>query len=77
MRRSTDTGKTSPSELSAQAITDWLITEIAKRFGVDLELITTDQPLMRLGLDSIAALELLAALEDWIGRSLPLTLMWD
>ena len=71
------TERTLPKAPSAQAIADWLIAEVVQRFGVDLNVINAEQPLMRFGLDSIAALELLAALEDWLNCSLPLTLMWD
>ena len=53
------------------------MSEVAQRFGVDPNIINPEEPLVRLGLDSIAALELLAALEDWLNCSLPLTLMWD
>jgi acyl carrier protein len=76
-QRFNDTESTSPKAPSAQAIADWLIAEVVQRFGVDLNVINAEQPLMRFGLDSIAALELLAALEDWLNCSLPLTLMWD
>ncbi len=69
--------ETSPNELSVQEITDWMISQVAERFGIDAETIDPKLPFVRLGLDSIAALELLAALEDWLGASLPLTLMWD
>ena len=54
-----------------------MIAQVAGRFGLDPQAIDPMQPFVRLGLDSIAALELLAALEDWLDVSLPLTLMWD
>jgi acyl carrier protein len=67
----------SPSDLSVQDITNWMIIQVADRFGLKASAIDPMQPFVRLGLDSIAALELLAALEDWLGAALPLTLMWD
>jgi len=54
-----------------------MITQVASRFGLDANAIDPMQPFVRLGLDSIAALELLTALEDWLSAALPLTLMWD
>lgn len=68
---------TPPHDLSVQDITDWMIAQVAERFGLESGVIDPMQPFVRLGLDSISALELLAALEDWLGASLPLTLMWD
>lgn len=77
LHRPQNRGDTSLNRPSAQMIADWLVTEVVRRFDVDRETIDIDRPLVRYGLDSIAALELVAALEDWLGQPLPLTLMWD
>jgi amino acid adenylation domain-containing protein len=58
-------------------IQDWLVTHLARRLGIPPDRLDPHQPLLRYGLDSIVALELVADLEDWLGRSLPLTLIWD
>ncbi len=77
MRRISNKADTSPKEPSARVIADWLVAEVSQRFGIEPASIDAEQPLVRYGLDSIAALELVAALEDWLGCALSLTLMWD
>ena len=58
-------------------ISDWLVVEVSQRLDLLPDAIDVEQVLVRYGIDSIGALELLAALEDWLGCSLPLTLVWE
>src|ERR671923_1072546 len=66
-----------PEPHSIPVIEDWLGSCLSQRLGIPCETLDIYQPLVRYGLDSIVALELVADLEDWIGCSLPLTLAWD
>jgi len=66
-----------PSSLSAAEIEAWLITQLAQRLGVPIEEIDAQQSVLRYGVDSLVAIEMVADLEDWLACNLPLTLLWD
>jgi acyl carrier protein len=59
------------------AIRDWLVAQFAEILGIPPQEIDPNEPLMGYGLGSIQALTLVADLEDWLGRELPATLLWD
>ncbi|GIX48383.1 MAG: hypothetical protein KatS3mg131_2594 [Candidatus Tectimicrobiota bacterium] len=62
---------------SPDALCGWLAAQVAKRLGVAPEEIDVEAPLARYGLDSLAAVELVAELEDALGCALPATLAWE
>jgi acyl transferase domain-containing protein/acyl carrier protein len=55
----------------------WLVEQVAHHTGLDPQRIDIQQPLTEYGLDSIVAVELTADLEEWLGCSVPETLIWD
>jgi acyl carrier protein len=55
----------------------WLVARVAAELDLDPSEIDVTIPLDRYGLDSRAAASLSGDLEDWIGRSVPATLVWD
>ncbi|HET9210870.1 MAG TPA: AMP-binding protein, partial [Thermoanaerobaculia bacterium] len=50
----------------------WLASEVAARTGVPLAAVDTRQPLSRLGLDSLHAMELTHAIEERLGLAVPM-----
>ena len=60
-----------------EEIEAWLLTQFSQQLGVDSQHIDVTQPFTRYGLDSIVAAELISELEEWLGQSVPETLMWD
>ena len=62
---------------SPREIEDWLIDKIASQTGTDPLDIEVHRPFSYLGLDSMLAVDLAMDLEDWLGRALPSTLVWD
>lgn len=67
------TTETSPAE----AIQQWLVSQLAKQLSLDPNNIKVQEPLTRYGLDSIDAVTLVGELEDWLELELPSTLLWD
>jgi acyl transferase domain-containing protein/glutamate-1-semialdehyde aminotransferase/acyl-CoA synthetase (AMP-forming)/AMP-acid ligase II/alpha-ketoglutarate-dependent taurine dioxygenase len=66
-----------PLAAPARSIREWLTSRLAQRFGVDSSTIAADEPFARYGVDSAAAIELTAELEDWLHVRLPPTLLYD
>lgn len=64
-------------ETSAQAIQQWLVTQVAEQFNLDASVIDVRKPLTQYGLDSIIAFTIVGELEDWLEIDLPATLLWD
>lgn len=58
-------------------IQEWLVTRLSKRLGLPPDEMDIRQPLAQYGLDSRTALSLSGELEDWLGRELSPTLVWD
>ncbi len=67
------TTETSPAE----AIQQWLVSQLAKQLSLDPNNIKVQEPLTLYGLDSIDALTLVGEMEDWLELELPSTLLWD
>ncbi|MGB7923762.1 MAG: aminotransferase class III-fold pyridoxal phosphate-dependent enzyme, partial [Pyrinomonadaceae bacterium] len=61
----------------AQAIQDWLISELSERLGFSPDEIDIREPFTSYGLSSREAVVLSGDLESWLGRQLPPTLVWD
>ncbi|MEB3232451.1 MAG: SDR family NAD(P)-dependent oxidoreductase, partial [Leptolyngbyaceae bacterium] len=66
-----------PQSKAIASIQSWLVNQVARMLKVTPDMIDIHEPLARYGLDSIAAVRLSGALEDWLGRSLSPTLAYD
>ncbi|MFL6335772.1 MAG: type I polyketide synthase, partial [Pyrinomonadaceae bacterium] len=60
-----------------EEICDWLVSQIAAELGTDPRQVSVQKPFAQYGLDSVAAVSLISDLEDWLGRELEPTLIWD
>ncbi|MDP9151015.1 MAG: acyltransferase domain-containing protein, partial [Myxococcota bacterium] len=60
-----------------QEVQDFIVRRLASQLSLSPESVDVGAPLARFGLDSIAALELLSDLEEWLKRSVPGTLLYD
>jgi acyl carrier protein len=68
------TQTTRPSTAEIQA---WLVAYIARELAVDPAHIDVQAPLAEQGLGSRQAILMAGDLEDWLGREIPDTLVWD
>ena len=66
-----------PLKRDADEIQLWLITRLARRLGVGPDEMHIDRPFADYGLDSRTALSFSGELEEWLGRELSPTLLWD
>lgn len=66
----------SASPHSAQAIQDWIMNWLIKKFKIPATSIAPSQSFANFGLDSVFAVELTQDIEDWLGIALETTLMW-
>jgi len=55
----------------------WLISNISAVVEVDPQTIDIHKPLEYYGMDSMQAMHLSGDLEDWLGRQLSPTVVWD
>jgi acyl carrier protein len=62
---------------SRESIADWLTQWIAKELGLPVAEIETSQSLLNYSLSSVTAMMLVGDLEEWLGLTLPPTLVWD
>jgi acyl transferase domain-containing protein/acyl carrier protein len=60
-----------------QEISSWLCGYLERTLERGPDAIDPHEPLARYGVDSLAAAEMVGALEEWLGRSLPATLSYD
>ncbi|HEX4954984.1 MAG TPA: SDR family NAD(P)-dependent oxidoreductase [Thermoanaerobaculia bacterium] len=67
----------SPARPAQAAIEAWLVERVAQEAQVEANLVGRDQPLARLGLDSLATVMVIGDLETWLGRKLSATLAWE
>ncbi len=58
-------------------IEDWLLQWLIQRIDVPAEQAIADRPFADFGLDSLATLELVGELRDWLGLDLDLVLAWN
>jgi acyl transferase domain-containing protein/acyl-CoA synthetase (AMP-forming)/AMP-acid ligase II/acyl carrier protein len=63
--------------LETAVIETWITVRLAQRLNLSPKQIDPREPFSRYGLDSLAAVELSGALERWLGRRLPPTLVYD
>ena len=59
------------------AIRDWLLTAIARALECTPEQLDASLPFRSMGLESVEAIGLVGELEEWLGRDLSPTLMYD
>jgi acyl carrier protein len=62
---------------AAQDIQDWLVSKFSELLSLSADEIDVFKPLDSYGLGSIQAVSLTGDLEDWLGLTLPATLLWD
>ncbi len=62
---------------SKASITEWLVEWIAKELALPTAEIETDKSLLNYSLSSVTAMMLVGDLEEWLGLTLPPTLVWD
>jgi acyl carrier protein len=62
---------------SAAEIREWLVARIAGKLSMPPEEIPTDQPLTRLGVDSTEAVVVSGELQEWLGKRVAPTAVWD
>jgi acyl carrier protein len=65
------------SARDAGSIRAWLIARLGEVRGLATDEIDDHEPLTNYGLGSIQAVSMIGELEDWLGRTLPPTLLWD
>ncbi|MGD1952200.1 MAG: SDR family NAD(P)-dependent oxidoreductase, partial [Leptolyngbyaceae cyanobacterium] len=63
--------------LSITAIEGWLTTRLSRYLNIDSSEINSYEPFSSYGLDSAAAVSLSGELEEWLGRRLSPTLIYD
>ncbi|MEM1256295.1 MAG: SDR family NAD(P)-dependent oxidoreductase [Cyanobacteria bacterium P01_H01_bin.21] len=63
--------------ISSATVETWLTTRIARHLNVDPSAINIYEPFSSHGLDSAAAVSLSGELEEWLGRRLSPTLIYD
>src|SRR5207302_4207468 len=75
-RQTAQTTDAEPGKSTAE-IQAWLVTHIAKELKVNSREIDIHTPFAQYGMDSVQAVSMAADLEDWLGRELPATLVYD
>ena len=63
--------------VNTTTIENWLIAKIAEQAKIPQGQIDPTKPFVDYGLDSVQAVSLSGDLENWLGRALPPTLVWD
>ncbi len=66
-----------PNPKSQDSIRRWLVAAVAESLGIPAERVEAHASFRRLGLDSMAAGALAARLSKWLGRPVPITLLWE
>ena len=61
----------------SKAVQEWMVTKLSNTLGVPARDIDIELPFTSFGLDSINAFNLTGDLAEWLGHSLPPTLLWD
>jgi acyl carrier protein len=64
-------------EISATEIQDWIVVYLANLLEIDPEEIDVTIPFDRYGLDSSAAIGFTGDLEEWLGKEIDPTLLYD
>ncbi|MGL5832825.1 MAG: acyl carrier protein [Waterburya sp.] len=64
-------------KLSATNIQDWLVTYLADLLAIEPEDVDVTVPFDRYGLDSSAAIVMTGDLQDWLGKEVAATVIYD
>jgi acyl carrier protein len=62
---------------ASDIIRAWLVNQISKHLRIAAATVKVTEPLTRYGLDSIDSVTIVGEMEDWLGKELPSTLLWD
>ncbi|MCK9460908.1 MAG: acyl carrier protein [Proteobacteria bacterium] len=62
---------------TAAEVRVWLKARVAVRLGMMPEEVPADQPVTRLGVDSTEAVVISGELQEWLGRRVAPTALWD
>lgn len=75
----TDAGLALPPLIEQRDIENWIVGQIAERSGMDTSVISLDQPFVSFGLDSLAAVQLVEALQSRLpaDKEIDPTLLWN
>lgn len=65
------------SGVTEEAIRAWLVSALAKELSMEPGDIDVRTPFDRYGLDSLASVAMAGELEEWLGRELPVTSLYD
>ncbi len=65
------------SGVDYQSIQAWLKQNIATEAGISAGMVEIETPFVNYGLDSVKTVQLAAKLEDWLGRKISPTLVYD
>jgi acyl carrier protein len=60
-----------------QMIRDWLVAKLAEYLKIQPQEIDSGEKFQSYGLDSVTAVALAGELEDWLGRELPASVVYD
>jgi acyl transferase domain-containing protein/NADPH:quinone reductase-like Zn-dependent oxidoreductase/acyl carrier protein len=72
-----DAPASGPAGRSEEEIREWLARSIAERLGVDANAVAANRAFADYGLESSDAVGLVIQLEEWLGRPVPPTVVWD
>jgi acyl transferase domain-containing protein/acyl-CoA synthetase (AMP-forming)/AMP-acid ligase II/acyl carrier protein len=65
------------NSVNTENITDWLVAKVTKELQVSPEEISIYEPLAQYGLGSLTAVKISGELQEWLGRELSPTLLYD
>jgi len=68
---------TAPNQPEVDALIKWLVRELSQILDISQEALAADEPFSYFGLDSAKALGLMHRLGAYIGRKLPIALVWQ
>ncbi|BAY23186.1 beta-ketoacyl synthase [Calothrix sp. NIES-2100] len=63
--------------VNTEAVAAWLLTKVSEQLQVPPQTININEPLAQYGLGSLAAVRISGELQEWLGRELPTTLLYD
>lgn len=63
--------------VNTEAVATWLLTKVSEQLQVPAQTINVNEPLAQYGLGSLAAVRISGELQEWLGRELPTTLLYD
>ena len=66
-----------PKTVTAEEIQDWMVAYLARSLEVSPNTIDTTVPFDSLALDSMTAISMTGDLEQWLGRSVDPTVVYD